>query len=298
MNILKIENLTKYFGKQHVLKGINLEITKPGIYALVGPNGAGKSTFFNIISNLLKSDEGKVTVLGKENTDVSIFYETSFLKDNSVLYEYLTGYDHLNFIANVQKIPKEHIDELVDKMNIAHYMNKKVGNYSLGMKQHLLITMSMLNNPKLMILDEPLNGLDPTSIIKVRNLLKELENNGTTILISSHTLSEIDLLTDNIIFLKNGVLHEEKIDIKQNKKYKISLEKSSIEKVSELKHDNATFTLDNNNLIVEISDGNISSIISLLEKNNIEFNDIEKIKMGTEERYIKMFPDEFKAVTK
>lgn len=204
MSILKIDNLTKSYGKHEVLKGINLEINKPGIYALVGPNGAGKSTLFNTIANLISPTTGSIEVVGKSNKNTDIFYECSFLKDNRVLYEYLSGYDHLYFIQNAQKLPKERVKEVVDKLGIESYMSKRTGNYSLGMKQHLLIAMAILNKPKLMILDEPLNGLDPTAIIKVRKLFKELEEQGTTILIASHTLSEIDRLTNKIMFLKDG----------------------------------------------------------------------------------------------
>ena len=204
MSILKIEGLTKSYGNNQVLKGIDLEIKEPGIYALVGPNGAGKSTLFNTIANLISSTSGKIEVVGKSNKDTDIFYEASFLKDNRVLYDYLSGYDHLYFIQTAQKLPKERVKEVVDKLGIESYMAKRTGDYSLGMKQHLLIAMAMLNKPKLMILDEPLNGLDPTAIIKVRKLFKELEEEGTTILIASHTLSEIDRLTDKIMFLKDG----------------------------------------------------------------------------------------------
>lgn len=168
MTILKVENLKKSFGSTDVLRGIDINIDEKGIYALIGPNGAGKTTLFNIISNLLNPTSGNIEVVGKKNTDSNIFYEVSFLKDNRVLYDYLSGYDHLEFIKTAQKLPKERIDEVINMMQIKEYVNKKVGDYSLGMKQHLLIAMAMLNKPKLMILDEPLNGLDPTAVIKVR----------------------------------------------------------------------------------------------------------------------------------
>lgn len=209
MSILKIVNLKKNFGKYEVLRDINLTIDEPGIYALIGPNGSGKTTLFNTISNLLKPTSGEIEVVGKNNTDSTIFYEVSFLKDNRVLYEYLSGYDHLEFIRSAQKLPKERVDKVVEKMKISSYVKKRVGNYSLGMKQSLLIAMAILNNPKLMILDEPLNGLDPSAIIKVRKLFKELSENGCAILISSHTLSEIDILTNKIMFLKNGEIIQE-----------------------------------------------------------------------------------------
>ena len=182
MSILKVENVIKKFGDHKVLDGINININGPGIYALIGPNGAGKTTLFNVISNLIKPTSGKIEVVDRPNTDSKIFYEVSFLKDNRVLYDYLSGYDHLSFIASAQKIDRNRINEVIDKLQISKYIRKKVGTYSLGMKQHLLIAMAILNKPKFLILDEPLNGLDPTSVIKVRRIFQELAKNGLSLI--------------------------------------------------------------------------------------------------------------------
>lgn len=298
MSILKLENVTKKFGKQEVLKGINMHIENPGIYAVIGPNGAGKSTLFNVISNLLKANSGEIEVVGKKNTNSDIFFEVSFLKDNRVLYDYLTGYDHLAFIKTAQKLPKERIDEVVEKLQIAHYMNKKTGDYSLGMKQHLLIAMAMMNKPKLMILDEPLNGLDPTSVIKVRHLLKELVESGTAILISSHTLSEIDLLTDQIMFLKDGRIVEEQMDLIKDNIYELSLTKESVEKLKDYQIKGLNYELNQDKMIANIGINKVSYLIEKLEDENIEFTDITKKKVGSEERYMKMFPEEMAKINR
>lgn len=296
MSILKLENVTKKFGKQEVLKGINIHIEKPGIYAVIGPNGAGKSTLFNVISNLLKANSGEIEVVGKKNTNSDIFFEVSFLKDNRVLYDYLSGYDHLAFIKTAQKLPKERIDEVVDKLQIAHYMNKKAGDYSLGMKQHLLIAMAMMNKPKLMILDEPLNGLDPTSVIKVRHLLKELVESGTAILISSHTLSEIDLLTDQIMFLKDGRIVEEQLDTTKDNIYDLTLTDQSVEKLQNYQIEGLNYEVKQDKMIVNIGINKVSYLIEKLEEENIEFTDITKKKVGSEERYMRMFPEEMEKI--
>ena len=289
MAILKVTNLTKNYGKHEVLKGINLLFEEPGIYALIGPNGSGKTTLFNTISNLLKPTSGEIEVVGKKNTDASIFYEVSFLKDNRVLYEYLSGYDHLTFIQSAQKLPKERVDEVIKKMQIGHYVHKKVGDYSLGMKQSLLIAMAMLNKPKLMILDEPLNGLDPTSVIKVRYLLKELAENGTTILISSHTLSEIDLITDNIMFLKDGRIVEEKIEVANDNIYAINVENTdNLKKILE----GFEYKIEDNLLKVNLHEKYIFELLTKLHENQIKYLDISKVKRGTEDRYMEMFPEE------
>ncbi|MGY3776743.1 ABC transporter ATP-binding protein [Helcococcus sueciensis] len=295
MSILKVENVIKKFGDHKVLDGINININGPGIYALIGPNGAGKTTLFNVISNLIKPTSGKIEVVDRPNTDSKIFYEVSFLKDNRVLYDYLSGYDHLSFIASAQKIDRNRINEVIDKLQISKYIRKKVGTYSLGMKQHLLIAMAILNKPKFLILDEPLNGLDPTSVIKVRGIFQELAKNGTAILISSHTLSEIDLMTNNILFLKNGKIIEEDEFIDNHFKYEILIPDESLEKIERLK-DLYDYKLNGNILIIDLEDSNISNLIELLQKNDIKIKDIIKIKIGSEEKYMKMFPEEMEKI--
>ena len=160
------------------------------------------------------------------NDNPDIFREISFLKDNRVLYSYLTGLDHLQFIAYAQSLPKSRIDEVCEIIGINNYVRDKTGTYSLGMKQHLLLAMAIMNKPKLMILDEPLNGLDPTSIIKIRKLLKEMANEGTAILLSSHTLSEIDLITSDILFLSEGKIIDEDISRYKTIEYKLLLKMS------------------------------------------------------------------------
>lgn len=132
MSILQIKNLKKSYANNYVLNGVNLEIKEPGIYALIGPNGSGKSTLFNLISNLISPSEGEITVLGKSNKNPEIFYDTSFLKDNRVLYDYLSGYDHLNFIKNAQNIPADRIKEVVDKLGIESFISKKNGRIFPG----------------------------------------------------------------------------------------------------------------------------------------------------------------------
>lgn len=297
MAILKINNLKKDFGTQKVLQGINLEINEAGIYALIGPNGSGKTTLFNIISNLLKPTSGTVEVVGKKNSDASIFYEVSFLKDNRVLYEYLTGYDHLNFIAGVQKLSKKSIDEVIDKLHIRYYMHKKVGNCSLGMKQQLLIAMAMLNNPKLMILDEPLNGLDPTAVIKVRNILKQSAEKGMVVLISSHSLSEIDLLTNNVFFLKEGQLIFENINFSKNNTYNIQISDDSLSRVALLEDEMIKASFKDNILTVNIFEKDINYLLNKLNEYNIKYTDIIKVKYGVQDQYIKMFPEEMNKIS-
>lgn len=286
--ILAVEGIKKSYGKDLVLKGISFEIQEPQIVALVGPNGSGKSTLLNIITNLLSADSGKVTVLGKENTDPGIFRDIAFMQDNTVLYDYLTGYDHLQFIGDVQGINKEKIMATADRIGITPYIHKKVGKYSLGMKQHLLLAMAVLNQPKLLILDEPLNGLDPTSAIKVRNLLLEIHQSGTAILLSSHNLAEIDRVTSKILFLKNGSLIKEDLSEYERICYQIAVDDIS----------RAESALAAADMVVETTkdrlhfypDGAaLNELTRVLDQNDVTILEVEKKVLGSEDRYKKIF---------
>lgn len=289
--ILQVQNIHKSYGKQKVLKDITFTIDKPEIVALVGPNGSGKSTLLSIITNLLSAESGEVRILNRTNKDLGIFREISFMQDNTVLYDYLTGFDHLQFIADLQGLTKEQIMENAERIGITSYLHKTVSNYSLGMKQHLLLAMATLNRPKLLILDEPLNGLDPTSSIKVRNLLIELNKEGTAILLSSHNLAEIDRVTSKVLFLKDGTLMEEDLSQFEQACYLITVNQPLY--AVELLQKSGIQTLESNEkLSIYSNDTSIHEVISLLVKNELTILDIEKKVIGSEDRYRKIFEAE------
>ncbi|MBP2239587.1 ABC-2 type transport system ATP-binding protein [Cytobacillus eiseniae] len=293
--ILSVNQVRKSYGKTTVLKDISFEIDKPKIVALVGPNGSGKSTLLSIITNLLSAEHGEITILNKSSKDPTIFKEIAFMQDNSVLYDYLTGYDHLQFIADVQKISKQQIYHTAERIGMTGYLHKKVGKYSLGMKQHLLLTMAILNQPKLLILDEPLNGLDPTSAIKVRNLLLALLKEGTAILLSSHNLGEIDLITSNILFLKDGSIIQEHIPQIERTYYQIIVNDSQKAQTA-LQAESIHVKQINEKLMLYTNGVAINKVFLILHDQNIMILDIEKKVLGTEDRYQQVFGEEGKAL--
>ena len=287
--ILAVQEIHKSYGKQRVLNNISFTIEEPQIVALVGPNGSGKSTLLNIITNLVEADEGQVTILNESNQNTQIFKNVSYMQDNSVLYDYLTGYDHLQFIANVQGLSKAQIIKTAERVGMDSYLNKRVGKYSLGMKQHLLLTMAILNEPEFLILDEPLNGLDPTSAIRVRNLLVELYEEGTTILLSSHNLSEIDRVTSNILFLKDGQLIKE--DLTELKKINYEFFVDNPAQVTELllNLDETVIETGDDFVSFHLKEVSLNDIVFELMKQNIELLDIQKKVIGSEDRYQEIF---------
>lgn len=205
--ILEISGLSKSFGGTAVLEDIGFRIDSPRLIALVAPNGSGKSTLMNLVCNLETADEGTISIFGHQQTEPVIFESLTYMQDNTVLYNNLTGWDHIRLIKGAHRLSQDQVMETLEYLEITRYMNKRVGAYSLGMKQHLLFAMAILPKPKLLILDEPINGLDPISVGRVRHLLIDLfEKEGTTILFSSHNLDQIEQLTTDIIFLKDGRL--------------------------------------------------------------------------------------------
>ena len=293
--IVEVNNLNKSYGKHKVLNDLSFKIEKPQVLALIGPNGSGKSTLMNCMMNLISFDSGEIEILGKSNKDYEIFREVSFLKDNRMLYPYLTGFDHLKYICDIQKIPQKRIDQVIELADIGSFYKKIVSSYSLGMKQRLLLAMALCNNPKLILMDEPLNGLDTDSIFKFRDLIKNLGENNTTILISSHSLNELDYITNDILFLKDGSVIYEDIEIYKQTEYRIFLENSDDLKVLQSFFDKNSENIkyqikeSENSITFNLKDSKINQVLSFIYENDIKIKKILAKTYGAEDRYRKIF---------
>ncbi|WP_158541063.1 ABC transporter ATP-binding protein [Sporosarcina sp. BI001-red] len=206
MSVLTVHQLTKKYGKRSVLKEISFTMEKGDVIGLVGPNGAGKSTLMRSILSLERVEQGSVTVEGVSNQNPEFFQYVSFLPSDNYLYQQLTGYDHLAFVASIYKLERQIIDSVVDSIGVRSYVDQPVKSYSYGMRQHLLIALSILTNPRVILMDEPFNGLDPTSVIELKQLIRSLRDRGISILVSTHNLDILEDLTKTIWFLKDGEL--------------------------------------------------------------------------------------------
>jgi ABC-2 type transport system ATP-binding protein len=209
--MIEIVDVKKKYGEKIALDGVDLSIKEGEIFGVLGPNGAGKTTLIKVICGLVKKDEGKVTILGKDIDEEKNFNEIKknmlVVFDNSCIYEELTASENLNFAARLwgmkQKNLQTKISECLSYFEIENN-NVLARNYSMGMKQRLSLARAFLINPQILIMDEPLTGLDANSVIHVRNFVNNLKNQGKTILFSSHNLGEVEKVVDRLAILNNG----------------------------------------------------------------------------------------------
>lgn len=204
-DLLNVVDLDKSFGKQQVLHGVSFSVATGHIVGLVGPNGAGKSTIMKSILGLIPTDGGKITIA---DDPVSItshqeLAQVGALIEYPGIYPFLTGKQHLQLFAN-HKNRQANIEQVVNALGMQRYINQRAKQYSLGMKQKLGIAQALVNHPRLVILDEPMNGLDPQAVKNLRDYIRQLADEGTSFLISSHILSELEKLADDILILDHG----------------------------------------------------------------------------------------------
>ncbi|MGE7110795.1 lantibiotic protection ABC transporter ATP-binding protein [Lysinibacillus sp. NPDC047702] len=203
--ILKTENLSKSFKGQKIVENLSLTIPRNTVYGLLGPNGAGKSTTLKMMTGMLRPNTGKIIFNGHEWNrndlqDIGVLIETP------PLYENLTARENLKVRTIALGLPASRIDEVLRIVDLTNTGKKRAGQFSLGMKQRLGIAIALLNYPKLLILDEPTNGLDPIGIQELRKLIRSFPEQGITVILSSHILSEVEQVVDEIGIIAGGKL--------------------------------------------------------------------------------------------
>lgn len=208
MHTIEVEDLSHRFTKgEKVLDGINLQVREGSIYGFLGPNGAGKTTSLRLLLGLLKKQSGNITLFGQgfETHRTELLRKIGSLIESPSLYGQLTATENLQVYQKIYQCPKARIPAVLKMVGLAHTGLKKAGQFSLGMKQRLGIAVALLHEPSLLILDEPTNGLDPSGIVEIRELLKNLNlHQGITIMISSHLLSEIEKLVTDVGIINKG----------------------------------------------------------------------------------------------
>lgn len=214
--ILQTKNLCKDFKKQHAVNNVSISITQNSVYGLLGPNGAGKSTLLKMITGMFHKTSGEILFEGhpwsrNDLTDIGALIEAP------PLYENLTARENLKVRTLLLGLPDSRINDVLQIVDLTNTGKKCAGQFSMGMKQRLGIAIALLNQPKLLILDEPTNGLDPIGIQDLRKLIRSFPKQGITVILSSHILSEVELIADHIGIISNGILgYEAKINSGEN----------------------------------------------------------------------------------
>lgn len=210
MNIIQTHDLCKQYGNALRVSHLNLNVPEGSIYGFLGPNGAGKSTTLKMILGLVRPTAGSIRVLGKDmdnSNRLSVLRQVGSLIESPSYYGHLTGEENLRIVQTLRGIPEKNIREVLQIVRLDGQREKKVAHYSLGMKQRLGLAAALLGYPKLLILDEPTNGLDPAGIQEMRELICDLPGRfGMTVVVSSHLLSEIDQMANHVAIIREGEL--------------------------------------------------------------------------------------------
>ncbi len=209
-NVVEAVNLTKRYGKAYGVKGLNFGIEKGIIYGFIGPNGAGKTTTIALLTGILEPTEGDVLLYGKSlrSDTMGLKRRIGVVPDNPYVYNYMTAAEYLGFFADLYGVEnkQERIDELLSYFNLVEHRDKQLKKYSKGMKQKINIARALIHDPDLLFLDEPIQGLDPTGVKEVRDVILGEKKKGKTVFISSHILSEMDKFCDQVGIIDKGVL--------------------------------------------------------------------------------------------
>ncbi len=203
-NILQVTDLTKTFGKLTAVDRLSFTIEKGHVYGLLGPNGSGKSTTLGMILNVVNKTAGDFKWFEGTLTTQEALKRIGAIIERPNFYPYMTAWQNLNLVCKIKEIPNQTIDEKLEIVGLSDRKHDKFKTYSLGMKQRLAIASSLLNNPEMLILDEPTNGLDPKGIHEIRKIIKTIADQGTTIILASHLLDEVEKVCDQVIILQKG----------------------------------------------------------------------------------------------
>ncbi len=295
--VLQVKNLTKKYKDRYAVDNVSFEIFEGEIFGFLGPNGAGKTTTIKMIAGLAKPTSGEVIICGlplKKKFEKALACVGGVI-ENPVLYKDYTGLENLKYYASLYpKIPQSRIDEVVTLVGLQERIKDKVKTYSLGMKQRLGIAQALLHSPKLLILDEPTNGLDPNGVLDMRAFLKKLAHStGVSILISSHILAEMELMCDTIGIMNNGKIIEIKTvdQIKHGEKAEQKIEMAVnfpnfAAKLLMNKYNLEHIEIVKNKVTVALSEDKMAAIIQLLVVNGIDIYSINTVSKTLEEEFL------------
>jgi len=202
--ILTVSNLTKKFGYLTAVKDLSFSIEKGNVYGILGPNGSGKSTTLGIILNVVNSTNGSFSWFDGNTSTHDALKKVGAIIERPNFYPYMTATQNLKLVCKIKEVPEERIKDKLELVGLWERKDSKFRTYSLGMKQRLAIASALLNDPEILILDEPTNGLDPQGIHQIREIIKKIASQGTTILLASHLLDEVEKVCSHVVILRKG----------------------------------------------------------------------------------------------
>lgn len=293
--IVETHGLTKTYRGTDVVKSLNLKLREGEIYGFLGPNGAGKTTTIRLLLGLINPSKGETRIFGKElkNNRLEILQSVGSLVESPSYYPHLTGEENLETVRRILNIPKKNITDVLELVRLTKMADRKVGEYSLGMKQRLGIAAALLGNPKLVILDEPTNGLDPAGILEIRKLILKLPSEyGITVMISSHLLSEIEQVATQVGIIANGemLFQDDIATLRSRADTKIVFSTSDSDKALKvfLKEGVEAIKTQHGLMIEERTDKEISELAKKLVHNEIDIFRISDEAKSLEDIFLEM----------
>ena len=292
--VIATESLTKKYKSKVVVNRLDLRVPGGSIYGFLGPNGAGKSTTLKMLLGLVKPTAGNITILGKEVTPknrLGILSSTGSLIESPAYYGHLSGKENLQIICTLKNLPETEIPRVLQIVRMKDQQNKKVSQYSLGMKQRLGLAAALLGNPKILLLDEPTNGLDPAGIQEMRELISSLPKAfGITVLISSHLLAEIDQMATHVGIIDQGelVFQDSLPVLHEHSRSRLLLRTSDDQKAFVyLKHSGLPAEWRNGSLTLRtLEDNRIMQAVSLLVNSGIGILRLQEQQMSLEDIFL------------
>lgn len=234
-SILSIKNLHKRYGKVHAVNDVSLEIQKGNVYGILGPNGSGKSTTLGIVLNVVNKTSGEYSWFGGKTQTHEALKKVGAIIERPNFYPYMTAKENLELVCKIKNIDYSKVNEKLEVVGLLERKDSKFRTFSLGMKQRLAIASALLNDPEILILDEPTNGLDPQGIHQIRDIIRLIASQGTTILLASHLLDEVEKVCSHVLVLRYGkVLYCGTVDEMTNQAGFFELQADDNSKLSEI----------------------------------------------------------------
>ncbi len=291
--ILSIKNLNKNYGAVKAVKNVSLEIQKGNVYGILGPNGSGKSTTLGIVLNVVNKTSGDYAWFGGKMQTHDALKKVGAIIERPNFYPYMTAQENLELVCKIKDIKFEKVQEKLDLVGLMERKDSKFSTFSLGMKQRLAIASALLNDPEILILDEPTNGLDPQGIHQIRDIIKLIASQGTTILLASHLLDEVEKVCTHVLVLQKGtVLYSGLVDGMSNKNDFLELQSEDTESLKKalLQFSNIESIKEENGRLLVFSKENLkpNEINKFLADKNIYLTHLVKRKHSLEEQFLEL----------